>query len=68
MRPPIRLNSNIARAVLEFVATVESEIIHPGRRVVHAASVVTDQDGRKLALGDSTLMIVLGKAEPKTKR
>jgi hypothetical protein len=36
--------------------------------VVHAASVVTDQDGRKLALGDSTLMIVLGKAEPKTKR
>lgn len=61
----VDLRVKYLRALSEGVATVESEIIHSGRRVVHAASVVTDQDGRKLALGDSTLMIVLGKGKPK---
>ena len=42
-------------------ATVESRIVHEGRRVVHAASTVTDERGKTVALGDATLMIVLGK-------
>ena len=48
-------------ALEEGIAVVESSIIHPGRRIVHASSVVTDESGNRLALGDSTLMIVLGK-------
>jgi acyl-CoA thioesterase len=57
----VDLRVKYLRALDEGIATVESEIIHSGRRIVHSSSVVTDQDGRKLALGDSTLMIVLGK-------
>ncbi len=63
----VDLRVKYLRALSEGTATVESEIIHPGRRVVHASSVVTDQDGRRLALGDSTLMIVLGKGQAKDK-
>jgi uncharacterized protein (TIGR00369 family) len=62
----VDLRVKYLRALADGIATVESEIIHPGRRVVHATSVVTDQDGRKLALGDSTLMIVLGKGKSKS--
>lgn len=61
----VDLRVKYLRALEHGTATVESEIIHSGRRIVHSSSVVTDQDGRKLALGDSTLMIVLGKAGPK---
>ncbi len=60
----VDLRVKYLRALQEGVATVESEIIHPGRRVVHAASVVKDDKGRTIALGDSTLMIVLGKGDP----
>jgi acyl-CoA thioesterase len=63
----VDLRVKYLRALSEGVATVETEIIHSGRRIVHSSSVVTDQDGRKLALGDSTLMIVLGKNKPKSK-
>lgn len=59
----VDLRVKYLRALSEGVAIVESEIIHPGRRVVHASSVVTDGEGRKLALGDSTLMIVLGEGK-----
>lgn len=57
----VDLRVKYLRALQQGTATVESEIIHSGRRIAHSSSVVTDQDGRKLALGDSTLMIVLGK-------
>ena len=60
----VDLRVKYLRALQDGVATVESEIIHPGRRVVHAASVVKDEAGKTLALGDSTLMIVLGKGGP----
>ena len=61
----VDLRVKYLRALDQGTATVESEIIHPGRRIVHSSSVVTDQDGRKLALGDSTLMIVMGDRTPK---
>lgn len=57
----VDLRVKYLRAVSEGAATVESTIVHPGRRIVHAASIVTDDQGRQIALGDSTLMIVLGK-------
>ena len=52
------------RALGEGRATVESRIVHEGRRVVHAASTVTDDRGKTVALGDATLMIVLGDKKP----
>lgn len=61
----VDLRVKYLRAMSEGVATVESEVIHLGRRIVHTSSVVTDEDGKKIALGDSTLMLVLGKAAPK---
>lgn len=61
----VDLRVKYLRAVDEGRATVESRIVHEGRRVVHAASTVTDDRGRTVALGDATLMIVLGEAEPK---
>lgn len=57
----VDLRVKYLRAMGEGVATAESTIVHPGRRIVHASSVVTDASGRRLALGDSTLSIVLGK-------
>ena len=35
-----------------------------GRRVVHVASTVKDDRGKIVALGDATLMIVLGEGSP----
>jgi len=49
-------------------ATVESKIVHEGRRVVHVASTVTDHRGKTVALGDATLMIVLGEESPNEKQ
>ncbi len=56
----IDLRMKYLRAVGAGRATVESRIVHEGRRVVHAASTVTDDRGKTVALGDATLMIVLG--------
>jgi uncharacterized protein (TIGR00369 family) len=61
MMTSVDLRVKYLRALSEGVATVESRIVHPGRRIVHAESVVTDADGKKIALGDSTVLIVLGK-------
>ncbi len=56
----VDLRVKYLRAVSEGAATVESTIVHPGRRIVHASSVVRDDQGRQVALGDSILMIVAG--------
>lgn len=59
----IDLRMKYLRAIGEGRATVESRIVHEGRRVVHAASTVTDDRGKTVALGDATLMIVEGKGQ-----
>ena len=64
----IDLRVKYLRAVGEGRATVESRIVHEGRRVVHAASTVTDDRGKAVALGDATLMIVLGDAKPQDRQ
>ncbi len=61
----VDLRLKYLRAVGQGRATVESKIVHEGRRVVHAQSTVTDDRGKAVALGDATLMIVLGDAEKK---
>lgn len=38
----------------------EANIIHLGKRIIHAQAAVRDEDGKELALGDASLMIVLG--------
>ncbi|MCP4006357.1 MAG: PaaI family thioesterase [bacterium] len=60
----VDLRMKYLRAVGAGRATVESRIVHEGRRVVHAASTVTDDRGKTVALGDATLMIVLGEGSP----
>ena len=56
----VDLRMKYLRAVGEGRATVESKIVHEGRRIVHVNSTVTDDRGKTVALGDATLMIVLG--------
>ena len=56
----VDLRMKYLRAVGAGRATVESRIVHEGRRVVHVASEVKDDRGKTVALGDATLMIVLG--------
>ena len=38
----------------------DARIMHLGKRVGHASAVVTNEDGKEIALGDSTIMITLG--------
>ena len=61
----IDLRMKYLRAVGAGRATVESRVVHEGRRVVHASSTVTDDRGKTVALGDATLMIVEGKGAQK---
>lgn len=63
----VDLRVKYLRALDSGTATVESRIVHPGRRIVHAESVVLDEAGNKIALGDSTLMMVIGKTKPQPK-
>ncbi len=60
MMTNVDLRMKYLRGVGAGRATVESKIVHEGRRVVHVASEVKDDRGKIVALGDATLMIVLG--------
>jgi uncharacterized protein (TIGR00369 family) len=60
----VDLRMKYLRAVGAGRATVESQIVHEGRRVVHVASTVKDDRGKIVALGDATLMVVLGEGSP----
>ena len=64
----VDLRMKYLRAVGKGRATVESKIVHEGRRVVHVASTVTDHRDKTVALGDATLMIVLGEEPPNEKK
>lgn len=41
-------------------ATCEAEIPHLGKRVSHASAVVKNDEGKSIAIGDSTILITLG--------
>ena len=56
----IDLRVKYLRPVTAGSITCESRILHGGRKIVHASSVVTNDAGKQVALGDSTYMIVPG--------
>jgi len=42
----------------------EANVVHLGSRVVHAQAVVRNEQGKQIALGDASLMLVLGDHTP----
>src|SRR5947209_5948857 len=40
----------------------EANIVHLGKRVIHAHAVVRNEQAKDIALGDATLMMVLGQS------
>ena len=42
----------------------DATIVHLGKRVIHAHAVVTNEESKEIAMGDATMMIVLGNAAP----
>lgn len=54
------------RPLTDGVAQCEARIIHMGKRVAHASAVVTNEQGKEVALGDSILMITIGSGAAKS--
>lgn len=54
----IDLRIRYLRPVAADEMNCESKIVHLGRRIIHANSVVTNGSGKQLALGDSILTLV----------
>jgi acyl-CoA thioesterase len=54
------------RPLTDGYATCEARIIHMGKRVAHASAVVSNEQGKEVALGDSILMITLGSGAAKS--
>lgn len=48
------------RPVTNGYAQCEARIVHLGKRIGHASAVVTNEQGKEVALGDSILVISLG--------
>jgi uncharacterized protein (TIGR00369 family) len=38
----------------------EAKVVHLGKRIIHAQATVRDEETKDIALGDASLMIVLG--------
>jgi uncharacterized protein (TIGR00369 family) len=56
----VDLRVKYLRPLARGAATCDAKIVHLGRRVGHASAVVVNDDGKEIALGDSTIMITLG--------
>jgi uncharacterized protein (TIGR00369 family) len=56
----IDLHVKYLRPASAGVLRCEATITHLGRRVIHAHASVSQEQGKEIALGDATLMIVLG--------
>ena len=50
------------RPLTDGYAQCEARIPHLGKRIGHASAVVTNEQGKEVALGDSILVISLGNA------
>ena len=59
----VNLEVKYLRPLVKGTMTCESEIIHRGRRVVHARSVTRNEAGKELALGSATMLISLGEGK-----
>jgi acyl-CoA thioesterase len=58
----VDLHIKYLRPLSEGLAICESTIVHLGKRIVHAQSEVKTAEGKPLALGDASLILVPGKA------
>ena len=56
----VDLHVKYLRPAKEGRLLCEAKIVHTGKRVVHAQANVRNEAGKDVALGDATLMIVLG--------
>ena len=56
----VDLRVKYLRPVTAGYAHCEATITHLGRRIGHASAVVTNAEGKEIALGDSIIMITLG--------
>ena len=56
----VDLRVKYLRPVTSGSAMCEARITHLGKRVGHASAVVTNDEGKEVALGDSIVMITLG--------
>jgi acyl-CoA thioesterase len=64
MLPSVELTVKYLRPLTAGAMTCQSRIIHPGKRVIHAVAVVTDEQQKQIALGDAIVMRTLGKHKP----
>ncbi len=65
----VDLRIKYLRPLTQGAMTCESKVIHQGRRVIHADSVVTNDQGKPLATGDAIYVVTLGQgAGPKQKQ
>ena len=57
----VDLHVKYLRPATDGVLVCKSTIRHLGQRIIHAQSVVEDAAGKELALGDATMLRVIGK-------
>jgi uncharacterized protein (TIGR00369 family) len=58
----VDLHVKYLRPAQHGLLSCEATIVHLGRRVIHAQAVVRNEDGKEVALGDASLMIIPGSA------
>jgi uncharacterized protein (TIGR00369 family) len=59
----IDLRVKYLRPLTAGAMTCEAEIHHLGKRVGHARAVVKNDEGKEIAIGDSTVIISLGRGK-----
>ena len=57
----IDLHVKYLRPARAGVLQCEAEVIQLGKRVIHARAVLRDDQAKEIAIGDASLMIVLGR-------
>jgi uncharacterized protein (TIGR00369 family) len=56
----VDLHIKYLRPISSGLAVCESRVVHMGKRIVHAQSKVVSEEGKDLALGDASMMLVRG--------
>ncbi|HET6338127.1 MAG TPA: PaaI family thioesterase [Polyangiales bacterium] len=57
----VDLHIKYLRPISSGLAICESRVVHMGKRIVHAESKVKSEEGKDLALGNASMMLVAGK-------
>ena len=58
----VDLHIKYLRPISSGLAICEARVVHLGKRIVHAQAKVQNEDGKDLALGDASMMLVPGKS------